>query len=461
MARKTTASGKLENRTQRAKLPAQRNPHWALVAPLTHLGYRPPAVKGRQGTWIARRAVVRPGERMRYREEALGAADDHPDSVVDGAAVRTFHQAVAAAREWSATQAAADRARASGAADVKVRDAVAAYVAMRRARSAASGRDAEQRLTRHVLSATIADLSLADLTDHRLATWRASLRQRQRGRKGDPLALAPATLARLLADLRAALSAAARKAKLPGDVLATIRDGLCAPDAPDRPREAQILTDDDVRRIVEASFDKDADLGALVLVLAATGCRFDQAARLTVADLQIGNRRILIPTSLKGRGAKPQTHIAVPLADDALARLGPLVVGRRGHERLLLRWHHRQKAGDRPAGRLPDWERVERRPWRTPSEMARPWHAVLSAAKLPGDFVPYALRHSSIVRGLRAGLPVRLVAAAHDTSVAMIERTYAAYIVDASEDLLRRATVPLTGATVAPLRIVGRKTAGA
>ena len=47
------------------------------------------------------------------------------------------------------------------------------------------------------------------------------------------------------------------------------------------------------------------------------------------------------------------------------------------------------------------------------------------------------------VRGLRAGLPVRLVASAHDTSVAMIEKHYGAFIVDATEDLLRRAAVPL------------------
>ena len=55
----------------------------------------------------------------------------------------------------------------------------------------------------------------------------------------------------------------------------------------------------------------------------------------------------------------------------------------------------------------------------------------------------YALRHSSIVRGLRAGLPVRLVAALHDTSTAMIEKHYAAFIVDATEELARRAVTHL------------------
>ena len=61
----------------------------------------------------------------------------------------------------------------------------------------------------------------------------------------------------------------------------------------------------------------------------------------------------------------------------------------------------------------------------------------------------YALRHSSIVRGLRAMLPVRLVAALHDTSVAMIEQHYSAYIVDATEDL--------AGARCCPLRPIRRQ----
>ena len=62
---------------------------------------------------------------------------------------------------------------------------------------------------------------------------------------------------------------------------------------------------------------------------------------------------------------------------------------------------------------------------------------------LPKDVVPYALRHSSIVRQLRAGLPVRLVAALHDTSSAIIERHYAAAIVDALDDVAAGAVIPL------------------
>jgi hypothetical protein len=50
----------------------------------------------------------------------------------------------------------------------------------------------------------------------------------------------------------------------------------------------------------------------------------------------------------------------------------------------------------------------------------------------------YALRHSSIVRGLKKNLPVRLVAALHDTSVEMIEKHYSAYIIDMTEEMARQ-----------------------
>jgi hypothetical protein len=62
------------------------------------------------------------------------------------------------------------------------------------------------------------------------------------------------------------------------------------------------------------------------------------------------------------------------------------------------------------------------------------------------------LRHSSIVRALSAGVPVRLVAALHDTSVQMIEQHYSAYIVDATEEIARRAVTPLAPIEVSHLR---------
>lgn len=57
--------------------------------------------------------------------------------------------------------------------------------------------------------------------------------------------------------------------------------------------------------------------------------------------------------------------------------------------------------------------------------------------------VPYSLRHSSIVRCIRAGLPLRYIASLHDTSTAMFEQHYSAFIVDALDDVAERAVTPL------------------
>ncbi|MBR0658382.1 site-specific integrase [Neoroseomonas oryzicola] len=437
MARKTTAAGRLENRTQRARLPAQRNPHWMLIAPQTHLGYRSPSGKGRNGTWVARRAITKQGDRTRYLEKALGTADDHPDSVADGAISMTFHQASAAARDWSVQQSAEDRAKASGA-DLTVKEAIGSYVASRKRRAAAAGKDAEWRLARHVLTSPLADVSLLGLTEDDFARWQRGVKRGGREKRSD-VPLAPSTLARLLNDLRAALTAAARRAKAPTGVHAAIFEGTRPPAAAQRARPMQVVADADVRKLVAAADAHDPDFGALIYVLAVTGARFSQAARLTVGDLQPDAGRILIPPSAKGRGTRKAAPSPAPLPPDTLVRLRQIAAGRAAHEPLLMRWRHKQVPG--PVIR---WERKDRVAWSDSSEITRPWAKAVRTAGLAGDLVAYCLRHSSIVRGLRAGLPVQLVAKAHDTSAKMIESHYAAYIVDASEDLLRRAAFDLT-----------------
>lgn len=80
---------------------------------------------------------------------------------------------------------------------------------------------------------------------------------------------------------------------------------------------------------------------------------------------------------------------------------------------------------------------------------------IRTAVGLSAEVPPYALRHSSIVRGLSAGLPIRLVAALHDTSSMMIESHYTAYTTSALDELAARAVVPLApSAGVVPLKQV-------
>ena len=51
----------------------------------------------------------------------------------------------------------------------------------------------------------------------------------------------------------------------------------------------------------------------------------------------------------------------------------------------------------------------------------------------------YSLRHSSIVRMLKANVPIRLVASLHDTSTRMIEQYYSRHIVEHSDEISRQA----------------------
>lgn len=142
----------------------------------------------------------------------------------------------------------------------------------------------------------------------------------------------------------------------------------------------------------------------------------------------------MVPTSRKGRG-KAISYIRIQVGSDVLDALEPIVVSRPAAAPLLERWRHKQTG---PAV----WVRSSRGPWQTASELSRFWKKVVEKAGLP-DVVPYALRHSSIVRGIRVGLPIRLVAALHDTSVAMIERHYSRWITEGLDELAAKAIVPL------------------
>jgi hypothetical protein len=111
-------------------------------------------------------------------------------------------------------------------------------------------------------------------------------------------------------------------------------------------------------------------------------------------------------------------------------------------------------ADDRPAA-APLLLKPSGDAWRK-SDHARPFQRVAKAAHQdPAKVTIYALRHSNIVRQLLAGVPIRVVAVNHDTSVAMIERTYSRHIGDHSDLLARNAlldTALPAGTNIVPIR---------
>lgn len=438
---KTLTETKIAGRAERKRLLA--GVYWRGLDPEVHLGYR----KGKRGgAWLVRWYVG-----GAYRQRPLGTADDELSEGTLG-----FDDAVRAARELVEAERRKDKALSAGPA-LTVRIAVETYTAARDARDTRNkGRkarsDATSRLTRHVTgqpaqgkrkaqpAAPLADVPLHDLSEAQLLDWRASL----------SVALKGTTKQRLVNDFKAALNGAysAHRSRLPVTLPATIKHGLAARaiDSGDDGREAvardnQIMADSEVGRLIHAARAIDAergwegDLFRLVTLLAATGARFSQVARLRVGDVQVKDSRIAMPLSRKGRGLKGD-NVKVPIGADVLEALMPALMNRAKDEALLERWRSKQVTGGIK------WERVGRGSWLSASELIRPWAAVRERAALP-DAIPYALRHSSIVRGIRANLPIRLVAALHDTSVAMIERHYGRYVADGLDELAARSVVPL------------------
>lgn len=420
---------RLNDRAARAKLAPRAKPYWRLISDGRHLGFRSGKTSG---SWIAR--FREPGSESGYTSAKLGLADDRTEA--DGRTILSWAQALEKANEWFATQV----NRVGQTAKVRsVEDAIKCYVAIqdgrateragRKVRSIASSRLQVHVLDDDELPAIMLDrLSEADLRD-----W-----------LGKITGIKNTSKRRLCADLKAALNAAyvTDRALLPRDFKLTVSEGLKASVVDDYPdenaaRDNQILDDDVVREIVAAAFAVDADLGRLVILLAATGARFSQLQRMRVRDVRIDSSRLMIPTSRKGRGRKPG-YYRLQVGADVFEALLPVIKGRAPEAYLLERWAYAQKEGLR-------WVPNHRQPWSVASEMTKGWKKALALTSR-SDIIPYALRHSSIVRGLRHGLPIRLVAALHDTSVEMIERHYSRWITDGLEDLAVKAIVPMLAA---------------
>jgi integrase len=185
-----------------------------------------------------------------------------------------------------------------------------------------------------------------------------------------------------------------------------------------------ILPEADVRAIIAAAYAIGPEFGLLVEVLAVTGARPSQVARLEVGDVQASrpDPRLMMPISHKGRGRRRTERRPVPIPAGLAGKLAALGEGRARDALLLLK---------------PNGE-----PW-GPKDHGGPFTATRAAAGLGPEVTAYALRHSSIVRQLLAGIPIRVVAVNHDTSVAMLERTYSKFIGDHSDTLTRRALLDL------------------
>jgi integrase len=423
--------------TKNARASLAPGVHWRAIDPDVHLGYRK---SKRGGNWI-----VRWRHGSGYKQAPLGTADDIFEG--DGVYVMSFAQATAAARAYVSNARAEAKALSEGPAPT-VRSAVEAYISsfearQMKTRGAVTG-EVRSRFSFHILAdEKIIDMPLLKLQSSDIIAWKKRIRAK---------AIAETTVRRIASDLRAALNAARvqNRTLLPVGFAEMVKDGFAIgiddPTA-DSERPNIILDDDEVRLIVRtaAIIDEeqgwDGDLYHLVVGMATTGGRFSQLARIPVADLQGFLKRLVVPSSKKGRGKNNRPPAAVPMLDDELAILKRAVAGRSGKEPLFMTWGYKRGEGIK-------WVKEKRRPWQT-REISKPFRAIVARAGFSPEVTAYALRHSSIARNLRAGLHPRHVAALHDTSIQMIERYYSKFIVDAFDALAAAARVPLVSSTPA------------
>ena len=399
-------SMKLQTRGARLRLPVAKKPMFVKIAPGLSLGYRRNQTTG---TWVVR---VADGNGANWTK-AIGAADDFEETAgtLDFWQAQDRARAVARAGQPSGAETVA-KALDRYEDDLQTRGSDVANV---------------ERVRIH-LSDKLAQKNVALLTTSDLRAWRDGLARE----------LAAATVNRTASALRAALNLAAdqnerivsRKSWEVG--LATI------PDA-ERARNV-ILPETQVRAIIAAAYKESEQFGLLVELAAVTGARVSQLRRLEVQDVQ-GDRadpRLMMPSSAKGYGKKVMRR-PVPIPEALAARLRLTSTGKPGNAALMVK----------PSGE----------PWRRSDHSRLFKRAVRCAAGDPSEVTVYALRHTNIVRQILANVPIRIVAVNHDTSVAMLERTYSRHIADHSDGLARESlldtTVPEASTSVVPIHRSG------
>jgi integrase len=392
MARRPRAA-RLETRTARLKLTPRKKPYdFTSISAGIQLGYRRCKEAGR---WVVK---VADGHGS-YWTKRIGYADDHEDA--DGEHILTWWQAQDKARALA-------RGKDAGGRPATVAEALADYETDLIARG---GSPANARRARTLLPSIMLAKPVALLTARELKHLRDGLIAK--GAK-------PASVNRDLKGFKAALNlAAAHDPRITNG--AAWRTALAAlPDA--HHARNVILTDEQVRALIAAAYAEDSRLGFLVETAAVTGARVSQLARLEVVDLQADrpDPRLMMPSSRKGKGVKRIERKPVPLTPGLASQL-------------------RQAAGNR--GRTePLLLRADGTPWQPArTDYRRPFiRAVTRVGLDPRTVTLYCLRHSSIVRALLAGVPARVCAVQHDTSIAMLEKSYSAYILDHSDAVARR-----------------------
>jgi hypothetical protein len=380
---------KLTNRAARLALPARGAPYaFTNIERGIAVGYRR---KQGAGSWVLRRADGKGGASV----VRIGTADDYAEA--DGEHILDFWQASERARTL------AQGGEGSGAL-VTWGKALDDYEAELRARG---GDVVNASRVRHHLTPALSEKAVTLLTAVELRRWCNGLLKSGR------------THSTVRRTLKAAAASLNRAANLDPRVTnraawKTAFAGIGDSSTPVN----RVLDTSDVLKLVDGAGALEPNFGLFVDVLASTGTRTSQAAKLLVADLQDGPApRLMMPSSKKGRGRKEITRKPVPITASLARKLAVA-------------------AGDRP-GEAPLLTQADGRAW-TPEDRKLGGLFAEVAHRAGIEATAYSLRHSSIVRSLLAGVPTRIVAAQHDTSTVILERVYSHFIMDHADVVARK-----------------------
>jgi integrase len=403
MAR-TVRHADLETRAARLRLKARGKPHWRVMEPGLHLGYR--RTRGGSGKWVLRHYIGN----QSYSTETIATADDSSDA--DGVAILNFKQAQALARERMVSRA---HTVAGKTGPLTVGDVMDVYLdfldANRKSGSVARYCDAA------FIRPKLGQIEVAALTADKLRRWHTGIakeaprlrtskgetqKYRELGTDDESLRRRRASANRTLTVLKGALNRAWREGKAVSDAEWRRVEPFENVDA----ARVRYLTIAEAKRLLNAA---EPDFRKLVQAALQTGARYGELTRLTVADLNADSGTVAIHVSKTG---KPR-HVV--LTSEGLAFFKQVCTGRSGAEPMLT------KANGATWGK---------------SHQARPMLEACDRAKITPPINFHCLRHTWASLSTMAGVPLLVVAKnLGHSDTTMVEKHYGhlapSYISDA------------------------------
>ena len=411
-------NAKLDTRSARTKCEVRREPYWQKISKGCFIGYRRIADGG---TWVAR---MRDTE-GRQHYEALGAADDTRDP--DGLTVLSFAQAQEQARAWFTSKA----REVAGHTEPQrgfftVSAALEEYLTARERRGS-KGVKSDRYSAKARIDPVLGNVEVSRLTARRIQDWLQGIarapkliRTRKFAKEQataefdaddfDAVRARRSTANRVLTVLKAALNYAFNEGRVDSDDAWRRVKPFREVDA----AVVRYLTADQCRRLVNAC---PRDFRSLVQAALATGCRYGELIRMSVADFNTVAGTVSVRLS---KGGKVR-HVA--LAEEGRALFASLTAGSANRERIFLR--------------------TDGKHW-GPSHQQRPLTEASRIAAVEPAATFHVLRHTYASSLAMKGVPMGVIAAQLGHSdTRMTEKHYAHLAPSYVADTIRAALPPL------------------